>query len=166
MRPSWKILSRNRDPFFLTNLLHLSPAVEGHRTVIRDEAARFLLHQEERVRAAARTVSKESQALSALFREHRFELMEEACVTAERTVEAFQEEMSQVRKAVRDSEARRNEGLAPLRWVASLTDSSLSYDPNFPIEGGFQLPRTSEQKVLGIVALLRKFFVDSAEEAA
>ena len=69
-------------------------------------------------------------------------------------------------RAVRDSEARRNEGLAPLRWVASLTDSSLSYDPNFPIEGGFQLPRTSEQKVLGIVALLRKFFVDSAEEAA
>jgi hypothetical protein len=56
--------------------------VEGHRTVIRDEAARFLLYQEERVRAAARAVSKESQALSALFREHRFELMEEACVTA------------------------------------------------------------------------------------
>ena len=140
--------------------------MEGHRTVIRDEAARFLLHQEERVRAAARTVSKESQALSALFREHRFELMEEACVTAERTVEAFQEEMSQVRKAVRDSEARRNEGLAPLRWVASLTDSSLSYDPNFPIEGGFQLPRTSEQKVRGIVALLRKFFLDKPDEAA
>ena len=90
MRPSWKILSRNRDPFFLTNLLHLSPAVEGHRTVIRDEAARSLLYQEERVKAAARTVSKESQALSALFREHRFELMEEACVTAERTVEVFQ----------------------------------------------------------------------------
>ena len=92
----------------------------------------------------------------------QIKLMEEACVTAERTVEAFKEEMSQVRKAVRDSEARRHEGLAPLRWVASLTDSNLSYDPNFPIEGGFQLPRTSEQKVLGIVALLRKLFLDKA----
>jgi hypothetical protein len=101
-----------------------------------------------------------------LFREHRFELMEEACVTAERTVEAFREEISQAREMVRGSEARRNKGLAPLRWVASLTDSSLSYDPNFPIEGGFQLPRTSEQKVLGIVALLRKFFLDKPGEAA
>ena len=82
--------------------------MEGHRTVIRDEAARFLLYQEERVRAAARAVSKESQALSALFREHRFELMEEACVTAERTVETFREEMSRVRKMVRDSETKRH----------------------------------------------------------
>jgi len=92
--------------------------------------------------------------------------MEEACVTAERTVEVFQEEIAQVRKMVRDSETRRHEGLAPLRWVASLTDSNLSYDPSFPIEGGFQLPRTSEQKVLGIVALLRKFFLDKPGEAA
>jgi len=131
-----------------------------------EEASRALVYQEERVKAAARTVSKQSQALSALFREHRFELMEEACVTAERTVEIFQEEMSQVRKMVRDSEARRNEGLAPLRWVSSLTDSNLSYDPSFPMEGSFQLPRTSEQKVLGIVALLRKFFVVKPGEAA
>jgi hypothetical protein len=78
-------------------------------------------------------------------------------VTAERTVEVFQEEIAQVRKMVRDSETRRHECLAPLRWVASLTDSNLSYDPSFPIEGSFQLPRTSEQKVLGIVALLRRF---------
>ena len=140
-------------------------AIAGEKdpgTKATDEAARSLLYQEERVRAAARAVSKESQVLSALFREHRFELMEEACVTAESTVETFQEEMSQVRKMVRDSETKRHEGLAPLRWVASLTDSNLSYDPSFPIEGGFQLPRTSEQKVLGIVALLRKFFLDSA----
>ena len=131
-----------------------------------DEAARSLLYQEERVRAAARAVSKESQALAALFREHRFELMEEACVTANRTVEVFQEEIAEVRKMVRDSETKRHEGLAPLRWVASLTDSNLSYDPSFPIEGGFQLPRTSEQKVMGIVALLRKFFLDKPGEAA
>ena len=87
-------------------------------------------------------------------------------MTAERTVETFREEMSQVREMVRDREARRNEGLAPLRWVASLADSSLSYTPSFPIEGSFQLPRTSEQKVLGIVALLRKFFLDKSGEAA
>ena len=135
-------------------------------TKASDEAARALLYQEERVKAAGRAVSRESQLLTSMFREHRLELMEEACATAERTVETFQEEISQVRKMARESEARRHEGLAPLRWVASLTDSNLSYDPSFPIEGSFQLPRTSEQKVLGIVALLRKFFVDKPGEAA
>jgi hypothetical protein len=143
-------------------------AIAGEKdpgTKATDEAARALLYQEERVRAAARTVSKESQALTLLFREHSFELIEEACATAERTVETFQEEMSQVRKMVRDSETKRHEGLAPLRWVASLTDSNLSYDPSFPIEGSFQLPRTAEQKVLGIVAWLRRLYSDKREAA-
>ena len=87
-------------------------------------------------------------------------------MTAERTAEMFQKDIAQARRLVRESEARRHEGLAPLRWVASLTDSNLSYDPSFPIEGSFQLPRTSEQKVLGIVALLRRFFLDKPGEAA
>ena len=81
-------------------------------------------------------------------------------------METFQEEMGNLRKLAGEIEARRHEGLAPLRWVESLTDSNLSYDPSFPIEGSFQLPRTSEQKVLGIVALLRKFFLDRPGEAA
>ena len=63
-------------------------------------------------------------------------------MTAERTAEMFQKDIAQARRLVRESEARRHEGLAPLRWVASLTDSNLSYDPSFPIEGSFQLPRT------------------------
>lgn len=45
-----------------------------------------------------------------MFREHRLELMEEACVTAERTVEAFQEEMGNLRKLAGEIEARRHEG--------------------------------------------------------
>jgi hypothetical protein len=135
-------------------------------TKASDEAARALVYQEERVKAAARAVSKESQALTSLFRERRFELMEEACETAERTVEAFREDIAEVRKLVRDSEARRHEGLAPLRWAESLTDSSLSYDPNFPVEGSFQLPRTSEQKVLGIVALLRRSYLEDHADVA
>ena len=71
-------------------------------------------------------------------------------MTAERTVEAFQEEIAQVRKMVRDSETKRHEGLAPLRWVASLTDSNLSYDPSFPIEGGFRGLTLSEHTRQGV----------------
>ena len=83
--------------------------------------------------------------------------MEEACVTAERTVEVFQEEMSQVRKMVRDSETKRHEGLAPLRWVASLTDSNLSYDPSFPIEGGFSCLGLRSRRCWGLLLCCESF---------
>lgn len=49
--------------------------------------------QEERLNAAEGVVSKEPQALSSLFREYGFELMEEAGETAERTVKTFQEDV-------------------------------------------------------------------------
>jgi len=95
-----------------------------------------------------------------MFGEHRLELMEEACATAEGTVETFQEEMGNLRKLAGEIEATRHEGLAPLRWVESLTDSNLSYDPSFPIEGGFQFPKTAEEKPLAIAELLRRFYLD------
>jgi len=79
-------------------------------------------------------------------------------VTAERTVEVFQEEMSQVRKMVRDSETKRHEGLAPLRWVASLTVSNLSYDPSFPIEGGGSVASDFGAEGVGDCCFVAKVF--------
>ncbi len=135
-------------------------------TKASDEAARALVYQEERVKAAGRAVSKESQVLMTMFREHRLELFAEACVVAERTVEAFRGGIAEVSQRARQIEKARDQGLAPLRWVASLTDGSLSYDPSFPMHGSFQLPITAEQKALGIVALLRRFYLgDKGEDA-
>ena len=42
-----------------------------------NSAARAFVYQEERLRAATRAVSRESQVLTPLLREHRLELMEE-----------------------------------------------------------------------------------------
>lgn len=134
-------------------------------TKASDEAARALVYQEERVKAAGRAVTKESQVLMALFREHRLELFAEACEVAERTVETFREEIAGVSERVREVEKARDKGLAPLRWVASLTDGKLSYDPSFPIQGSFQLPKTGEQKTLAIIALLRRFYLEGQKEA-
>jgi hypothetical protein len=127
-------------------------------------AARALVYQEERVKATARAVSKESQVLSSLFREHRFELIEEACVTAERTVETFRDDIAGVSERVREVEKARDKGLAPLRWVASLTDGKLSYDPSFPMQGSFQLPKTGEQKASAIIALLRRYYLGDPDK--
>ena len=74
-------------------------------------------------------------------------------------MEAFREDTAEVSQRTRQIEKARDAGLAPLRWVASLTDGNLSYDPSFPMQGSFQLPKTAEQKALGIVALLRSFYL-------
>ena len=63
-------------------------------------------------------------------------------------------------------EKQRNDGLTPLRRVSSLTDGASSNDPNFPVEVSFELPKATEPKVVGIVALLRKIYPDKNGEAA
>ena len=137
------------------------PGVESSAT-----AARALLYQEERVNGAVRAVNKESAVLARLFNEHRLEIFAQACETAEKAIEGFRGDIEDLRVQERQVEKKRNDGLTPLRWVSSLTDGALSYDPNFPVEGSFELPKTAEQKVVGIVGLLRKIYLDKREEAA
>jgi hypothetical protein len=129
-------------------------------------AARAVVYQEERLKAAGRAVSKESGVLMTMFREHRVELFAEACEVAERTVKTFKEDIDEVSQRARQIEKARDAGLAPLRWVASLTDGNLSYDPSFPMQGSFQLPKMAEQKALGIVALLRRFYLEDEADVA
>lgn len=129
-------------------------------------AERALVYQEERLKAAARLVSKESSILTRMFRENRLELFAEACTMADDTVEAFRKDVAEIYTLVKRAEQKRNEGLAPLRWISSLTDGSIQYDPNFPVSGDFKLPNTAEVKVSGIVTLLRKMYLDKDEEAA
>ena len=43
-----------------------------------------------------------------------------------------------------------------LRFVNRLTDSSLSYDPSFPVEGSLSVPKSHETRPLGIATLLEK----------
>jgi hypothetical protein len=40
---------------------------------------------------------------------------------------------------------------------------NLTYDPSFPMRGRFQFPKGAEQKALGIVALLRRFYLEEKD---
>ena len=135
-------------------------------TEATSEAERALLYQEQRVKATAQAVSRESSVLTEMFKANRLELFKEACETAERTVQEFRSEIASLTSRAREIEANRNNGLAPLRWVSSLTDGDLSYDPHFPIQGSFQFPNTAEQKAVGIVALLKKIYLDRDRDVA
>ena len=137
-------------------------------TVATEAARRALAYQEERVNAAVRQVNKEAAALNRTFQEHRDELIEEACVQAEETMEEFRRGVASIYAQSREVTAQRSRGLAPLRWVAGLMDGSMRYDPSFPMSGDFKMPNTTELKVSGIVTLLRRFMkpLDKDGEAA
>lgn len=128
-------------------------------------AERALLYQEERLKSAARLVSKESGALRQMFHQHRIDLFGTACEMADAAVEEFQADVAEIEALMKKAVQKRHDGLAALRWVSSLTDGAVQYDPNFPMSGDFRLPNTAEVKVSGIVALLRKMYIDKDEEA-
>lgn len=48
--------------------------------------------------------------------------------------------------------------------MSSLTDGALSYDPNFPVERSFEVPKTAELKVASIVALLREIYLEKKKK--
>ena len=129
-----------------------------------DAAERAVAYQEERVKAAVSLVNQEGRVLSQLLAEHRLELMETACEMAERGLARFQSDVADIKALGREAEQRRNKSLAPLRWVGRFTDGQLSYDPSFPVEGSFQVPRTAELKANAIVSLLRKVFLQKVDE--
>ena len=55
---------------------------------------------------------------------------------------------------------KRRVALAGLRFVSQITDTRLSYDPSFPVDGDFRLPNTNEKRVLDIATLLRNVYKD------
>jgi len=81
-------------------------------------------------------------------------------------VASFAENMKTVRHTIDQALNDRQESLTGLRWVEHLTGAGLSFDPSFPVEGSMTLPKTAEQRVLGIVSLLRKLIVAKPAEAA
>jgi hypothetical protein len=131
-----------------------------------DAAERAVAYQEERVKAAVRDVNKETAVLSGLLAEHRLELMDTACTMAEAGITRFESDVAEIKVLSREAEERRHTALAPLRWVSRFTGGELSYDPSFPVDGSFQVPRTAELKANGIVSLLRKVFLQKDDEAA
>lgn len=156
--------ARQADALALKEAALAGEADPGYEATLAAERA--LLYQEERLKAAARVVSKESVALKQLFHQYRIGLLSTACEMADATVEEFQADVAEIGALMRKAEQKRHEGLAPLRWVSSLTDSAVQYDPNFPMSGDFRLPNTAEVKVSGIVALLRKIYLDRNEDEA
>lgn len=127
------------------------------------QAQRALLYQEQRLKASIAEVNRTTADVWSVLREHRNEVIAEACANAEAGVEAWREDIASIYGQARDIQEKRRVALAGLRFVSQLTDSRLSYDPSFPVDGDFRLPNTNEKRVLDIATLLRKVYQEEPD---
>ena len=60
----------------------------------------------------------------------------------------------------------RQESLDGLKMFSDLrlTDEKVQFTSNFPVSGNLQVPKTREDQILGITALLRKMFLEDTPE--
>jgi hypothetical protein len=128
------------------------------------QAQRALLYQEQRLRASIAEVNRATAEVWQALKEHRVEVIAEACVKAEAGVESWREDVASLYEQAREMQEKRRVALAGLRFVSQITDTRLSYDPSFPVDGDFRLPNTNEKRVLDIATLLRKVYDDANEE--
>jgi hypothetical protein len=121
-----------------------------------DKAEREVVYWTEVAVQARRKADKLSAIVWAAIQEHREDLIRDAAKRARDGAAKFQEDMKAVltlgKKAIEDRQAA-YEGL---RFVNRLTDSSLTYDPSFPVEGSMSVPKSHETRPLGIATLLEK----------
>ena len=122
------------------------------------QAQRALLYQEQRLKASIAEVNRATSEVWQALKEHRSEVIAEACAKAEAGVEAWREDVASLHGQAREMQEKRRVALAGLRFVSQITDTRLSYDPSFPVDGDFRLPNTTEKRVLDIATLLRKVY--------
>ena len=128
-----------------------------------DKAEREVVYWTEVALQARRNADKHSSIVWAAIQEHREAVIRDAVKRGRDGATKFQENMKAVltlgQKAIED----RQVAYEGLRFVSRLTDSSLSYDPSFPVEGNMALPQSHETRPLGIATMLEKSLEVSSE---
>lgn len=130
------------------------------------QANRALLYQEQRLKAGIAVVNRVTAEVLRLLKEHRSEVIAEACAVAEAGVEVWREDVASLYGHAREIQEKRRVALAGLRFVSQITDTRLSYDPSFPVDGDFRLPNTNEKRVLDIARLLRRLYEENSDPTA
>lgn len=121
-----------------------------------DKVEREVVYWTEATGQARRKTDKQSAVVWHAIQEHREDLIRDASKRTRDGAAKFQDDLREVlsrgQKAIDDRQAS-YEGL---RFVNRLTDSALSFDPSFPVEGSMSVPKSHENRPLGIATLLEK----------
>ena len=130
------------------------------------EAQRAVVFQEEVVRQARLKADTQASKTSKAIDAHLTEVVREAISMALAGAQKFEEDAARISKAGQEMLQRRSDALAGIKYVSKLVGPTLSFDPNFPVDGEVKVPRTHETRLHAIVTLLEKWLDRETTEAA
>jgi hypothetical protein len=121
-----------------------------------DKAEREVVYWTEATGQARRKTDKQSALVWAAIQEHREDLIRDACKRTRDGAAKFQDDLKEVLSRGQRAIEERQASYEGLRFVSRLTGSALSFDPSFPVEGSMSVPKSHENRPLGIATLLEK----------
>ena len=135
-------------------------------TASTEAATRKVLYQIQVVVNARNETNKAAQAVKKSINENKLQILELALDKAEAGLLSWQQSIANLQDTYALEEMNRQESLDGLKMFSDLrlTDEKVQFTSNFPVSGNLQVPKTREDQILGITALLRKMFLEDAPE--
>jgi hypothetical protein len=135
-------------------------------TASTEAATRKVLYQIQVVVNARNETNKAAQAVKKSINENKLQILELALDKAEAGLLSWQQSIANLQDTYALEEMNRQESLDGLKMFSDLrlTDEKVQFTSNFPVSGNLQVPKTREDQILGITALLRKMFLEDTPE--
>jgi len=128
-------------------------------TKATEKAKREVIYWEEATKQARRKANALASKVMESIEEHRTEIIEDACEQASAGADTYSEDIRRVLELSAKAIEDRNKAYEGLRFVSKIVGPSLSFEASFPVEGAVSVPATHENRVRGIVTLLRKLIL-------
>ena len=123
-------------------------------TKASEKAERDVVYWEEVVRQARGRADKQGGLAWQKIQANYQAIVAEANARAVAGADEFAAEVEEIAHRSKQAVENRQRALEGLRFVSRLTGRELSFDPFFPVDGSFSVPRTSETRIRSTVKLL------------
>jgi hypothetical protein len=121
-----------------------------------DQARRAVVYAEEVAKQARQAVNRQAEKTWNTIAQSHDTLARQAITEALDGVNQFQGDCEAIAEHGRVAELRRSKSLQGLRLLARLGDTRVSFEPSFPIDGQFSVPKTHETRVVNLAALITR----------
>ena len=127
-------------------------------------AKRAYEFQTEKTKHLRKVANDQARKVSEVLKDHSKVLFSMACDEAESFASEYPAMVEDLKTRYDEIVKKRQEAYHLLRWVERFTDGKVLYEPSFPLEGAASFPQTHENRVWGVVEILRKLYVQGDED--
>lgn len=121
-----------------------------------NKTMRAVVFQNEATKMARKNADRQARAVIELLKAHKETALLQAAEIAEAGADTWADDIQRLKNEYAEAVTRRNAAYAPLRWVSPFVETSVRYEPSFPIEGSASWPQVHENRPRGIAEIIRK----------